>query len=225
MAHKPPAVSRPSQLVAQQVRRARKRRGWSAQRLAEELQGVGLPWDRTIIANLENGRRNAVSVEELLALSYVLAVPPVLMLVPLGEADTVNITPDLAVPPGLAHRWVLGDVPPVDDDRYVKDWRQASRPLYLYCHLRDAGYGAEAAHDAVTYAEYVGDPQEVRCARLHYVMALRALIEALEAIMGADLKPPPLDRKWREDAERAGLSWPDGAPVSAASATPDGGEE
>ncbi len=217
MAQKQASESRPSRLIARQVRKARNDRGWSAQRLAEELQKVGLPWDRTIIANLENGRRQAVSVEELLALSYVLAVPPILMLAPLDEVDGVSITPDLAVPPGLAHRWIVGEAPPVDAEHYardIKEWRRASRPLYLYGRLHDAAAVAQRAHAAVTSAEYVGDPRRLQDARRVYVDALRELIGGLEAVIEAGLKAPRFDREWREDAERAGLSWPKGAPVA-----------
>jgi transcriptional regulator with XRE-family HTH domain len=64
------------------VKDLRKRRGWSAQRLGEEMTRVGVAWDRSIVANFENGRRSYVTVEELLALAYVFSVAPVHMIVP-----------------------------------------------------------------------------------------------------------------------------------------------
>lgn len=78
---------RPVEAIAQQVKERRKARGWSAQRLADEMKAVGIPWQRSTVANLENGRRPVVGVDELLALAVVLGVNPVLLLVPLDLAD------------------------------------------------------------------------------------------------------------------------------------------
>lgn len=62
---------------------------------------VGVPWDRSIVANFETGRRSTVNVEELLALAYVLDVAPVHLLVPpesgpynpvsIVESNTANV--------------------------------------------------------------------------------------------------------------------------------------
>lgn len=101
----------PHRTIAQRVKNLRQRRGLSAQRLADRLAGVGIPWDRSIVANLENGRRAAVSVEEFLALAYVLDVAPVHLLVPI---DATQVTPYRVVPEGnpvgawFARAWVRG---------------------------------------------------------------------------------------------------------------------
>jgi 8-oxo-dGTP diphosphatase len=73
---------RPEEVVARRVRELRTDRGWSAQRLGEELTKAGLDWDRNIVANLETGRRRVISVSELLTLAYVLDVALVHLLVP-----------------------------------------------------------------------------------------------------------------------------------------------
>lgn len=62
--------------VVANMRRLRKARGWSAQRLTEAVTAAGIAWDRSIVANLENGRRSTVSVDELAALARVLDVEP-----------------------------------------------------------------------------------------------------------------------------------------------------
>ncbi len=92
------------------MREVRKRKGWSAQQLAAQLAGVGLAWDRSIVANLENGRRSSVSVEELLALAYVLDVAPVHLLVPLEEVHYA-VTPQWQTSSGRVRRWVRGEHP------------------------------------------------------------------------------------------------------------------
>lgn len=90
MAH----TNSPTAVIAKRVRELRTRRGWSAQRLAEYLSQVGVPWDRSIVANLENGRRQTISVEEWLALAYVLDVAPINLLVPVRENATFRVVPD-----------------------------------------------------------------------------------------------------------------------------------
>lgn len=66
--------------IATRVRGLRKARGWSAQRLAEEMTAAGLPWDRNIVANLENGRRKVVTVDELLCFARIFDVGPMALL-------------------------------------------------------------------------------------------------------------------------------------------------
>lgn len=74
---------------------------------------VGVSWDRSIVANLENGRRASVSVEELLALAYVLNVAPIHLLVPSGDQSE----PYVYLPNGWAanrevvRAWIAGRRP------------------------------------------------------------------------------------------------------------------
>lgn len=80
-------LSTPTQAVARRVKELRKRRGWSAERLADECARVGMPgFNRTVIANLESGRRKFVTVDEALGLAFVLDVAPLHLVVP-TEAD------------------------------------------------------------------------------------------------------------------------------------------
>lgn len=53
------------------MRAARQARGWSAGRLAAEVTAVGVPWTRSVVTNLETGRRTFVTVDELMALAVV----------------------------------------------------------------------------------------------------------------------------------------------------------
>jgi transcriptional regulator with XRE-family HTH domain len=79
----------------------RKREGLSAQELAEE---AGM--SRSVIANIENGRRDDITVTELLVISRALRVPPVAILfdvrkplapVPSPDSDDANIMPPRAI--------------------------------------------------------------------------------------------------------------------------------
>lgn len=110
-------TKRPHRAIADRVKALRKGRGWSAQRLADEMVKVGISWDRSIVANLENGRRASVSVEEWLALAYVLDVAPVNVVVP-TESDVtgVELVQGLIVDPGVAREWIRGRKPIGDQD-------------------------------------------------------------------------------------------------------------
>lgn len=127
----------PSEVVAQQIRKFRKERGWSARVLAERCAKAGMPAvDRAVIANLENKRRKGVTVDELLMFAYVLDVAPVNLLVPdedvIEDEDatemrrTVRITPDVAPSPTETRWWIRGfrPLPGTDARRY---WSQVPK--------------------------------------------------------------------------------------------------
>jgi hypothetical protein len=86
---------------------------------------VGIPWDRSIVASLELGRRATVSVEELFALAYVLSVAPVHLVVPPVDGDDedpkIRVVPTLSVPPGLARDWLRGEMPLGDPRIYFAE--------------------------------------------------------------------------------------------------------
>lgn len=62
--------------VIRNVRALRVGRGWSAAEVASRADAAGFVLPRNVIANLENGRRAMVTVDELAALAAVLAVEP-----------------------------------------------------------------------------------------------------------------------------------------------------
>lgn len=71
-----PERSEATSLIARRIRRAREARGWSAARMAHEMTLKGVRWDRFNVTHLEIGRRQNVTVDELLALACVLGVSP-----------------------------------------------------------------------------------------------------------------------------------------------------
>jgi transcriptional regulator with XRE-family HTH domain len=72
----------PTKVVAEQMRALRTARGISAAKLAEQMAAEGVSFDKTVVANLELGRRRFVTVQELLGLAATLNVAPVHLLVP-----------------------------------------------------------------------------------------------------------------------------------------------
>jgi transcriptional regulator with XRE-family HTH domain len=97
-------------VIAQRVKEVRRLHGWSASRLAEEMARVGVAWDRSIVANLENGRRPYVTVEELLTLAAALGVHPVDLVVPPEAADSepYSVTSEVTAPAATAREWFGG---------------------------------------------------------------------------------------------------------------------
>ncbi len=132
--------------VAESVRFHRNRQRMSAQQLADECSQLGYPVPRSVLTNLENGRRDTVSVAELLVLSAVLRVPPVLLLFPLGRVAVTEVLPDTRTSTWGAVQWVMGDreLPDVETDSLHGDETigvfqlHRSQVQYAMLHLRAA---------------------------------------------------------------------------------------
>ncbi|WP_155255741.1 helix-turn-helix domain-containing protein [Salinispora fenicalii] len=116
----------PHRAIANRVKELREGRGWSAQRLGEEIAKLGTRLDRSIVTNFESGRRSYVTVEEWLVLAYVLDVAPVHLLMPI---DANEDTPYQLVPvggpiPALPVRaWIRGQtiIDTVDPKQYFSE--------------------------------------------------------------------------------------------------------
>jgi transcriptional regulator with XRE-family HTH domain len=135
----PPA---PTRAVAQRVREVRERRRMTAARLAEEMTRVGVPWDRGTVAKLETGRRENVSVVELLALAAVLDVAPVHLLVPPDHVEQpYQVTPTITEDADMVRAWIRGFLGLVDTDRrlFLAEMPEAEVELYA---RRELGWDA-----------------------------------------------------------------------------------
>lgn len=91
--------------IAGEIRRYRTERGLSGQDLADKCALLGMPIHRSVLANLENGRRPSVSVAELLVLAAALEVPPLLLVLPVGRQQSIEILPGLTIDTWEAARW------------------------------------------------------------------------------------------------------------------------
>jgi len=96
---------------------------WSAERLAEEMTAVGIPWTRDVVVNLENGRRKTLAVHEVLALAYVLDIAPAILMSGLDDHAIVPVTPNLTVSAPEARSWIQGleALPGVDAERFARN--------------------------------------------------------------------------------------------------------
>lgn len=101
----------PTQHFAKSVRRHRIANGWTQPELADECKQLGLDWDRSIIANVEAGRRASVTVHEVTVLGRVFRVPPILLLFPFDQVERVMLPKDVEVAAWDAVAWFTGRAP------------------------------------------------------------------------------------------------------------------
>jgi transcriptional regulator with XRE-family HTH domain len=95
--------------VGQSIARVRKERKMTAQALAKACADLGLPIGRVVIANLERGHRETITVGELMALAAALDVPPVTLVFPVGEPGEVEYLPGRTADAWDAALWFSGD--------------------------------------------------------------------------------------------------------------------
>ncbi|MFD4551674.1 helix-turn-helix domain-containing protein [Streptomyces sp. NPDC058466] len=110
----------PVATISKRVKQLRTRKGWTGADLGQQMTARGIRWDRSIVANLENGRRATVSVNELLALARVFDVAPVHLLVPVHEQQ-FRVAKDEVYPTSRVRAWVRGESPlPGTDERMFR---------------------------------------------------------------------------------------------------------
>lgn len=103
--------------IGRQVRLYRDKAGLSAQRLADALAELGAPIERSVLANLESGRRKTVSVPEVIALARVLDVPPLSLIYPVEEdSELVEVVPGVVAEARAAAEWFGGGPFPESPD-------------------------------------------------------------------------------------------------------------
>jgi transcriptional regulator with XRE-family HTH domain len=96
--------------IAREIRRHRDRRKLSLQRLADSTDEFGMPIPRNVLANLESGRRDYISVAEVLILAAVLSVSPMELICPAGYDEVIELLPGRMMDPLQASRWVDGEL-------------------------------------------------------------------------------------------------------------------
>lgn len=132
----PSSVTR---VVAAQIRLWRERRGLSALQLSERTKGLGYHIPRSVIANLENDRRDTISVAEILVVAAALDVPPIMLITAVGQEPAVEILPNVVVTPWKARGWIVGAVDPGYGRFSPNAWQESRQAIALYdVHLEKA---------------------------------------------------------------------------------------
>ncbi|MBT2478518.1 helix-turn-helix transcriptional regulator [Streptomyces sp. ISL-94] len=217
-----------SDLAADQIRKHRTRLGLNREQLAEECARVGAPeLTYAAITNIETGRRDKdgkrrreITIDELLTFAYALGVPPLLLMLPLGDMDA---TPSPArwggLHPYYAWRWITGEEPPAflhTDGRIYVDsekiggaeghsrigvWREVAAPTEVYRELQTAQALLKKAsgHHHFTQARHGDDAEQTLTARRAYLDCLQELAKALNSMMQYGLRVPSYSAKWVND--------------------------
>ncbi|WP_327041348.1 helix-turn-helix domain-containing protein [Micromonospora ureilytica] len=118
--------------VAAEVRYWREQRGISALQLAKKTAELGYQLPRSVLANLENNRRDTVTVAELLILAAALDVPPVLLIAPVGRESDIEMLPTTRTAPWHVRGWIHGAVEPNYPGFSPTMWQQSRRAITLY---------------------------------------------------------------------------------------------
>ncbi|HKS47406.1 MAG TPA: helix-turn-helix transcriptional regulator [Amycolatopsis sp.] len=124
-----------AEVVATEIKRHRKRRRMSAQRLSDATAELGAPIPRTVLSNFENGRRPTISLAELLVIARALEVPPILLIFPIGRVDRSEFLPGAQAEPWIAARWFSGeeDLEDVLPHKSGQEWHKDGRlPVELF---------------------------------------------------------------------------------------------
>lgn len=148
----------------------------SAERLAAQVaETTGAGYTRTQVTNLESGRRETITVGEVLAFARVLDVPPLLLILPIGSPGQVEILPGVVDDPWTAWRWVVGEFPAavLGEDRDPAD--QYSR----------SDKAAQLVH---TFREHQNGLRAFLLTRGGQGEEARQELAALDAVVGARVK-------------------------------------
>jgi hypothetical protein len=82
----------------------------STQKLADCTAELGMPIPRSVLANLESGRRDTVSVAEVLILAAALNVAPIELICPVGFDKQTEMLPGREMDPLRAMHWFTGQL-------------------------------------------------------------------------------------------------------------------
>jgi transcriptional regulator with XRE-family HTH domain len=155
--------------VAREIQRARKARGWSAQKLSDACAEFGAEFLRSTRADLENGRRAHISVAELVAVARALNVAPLQLITRVGAEEETEILPGEVRDAFRAAQWFAGEAPfPGPDDGDYLDG------------IRDS-WGSAAGGPLEIYRAY----DRTRVEELHSLTRARALDERAAAAASA----------------------------------------
>jgi transcriptional regulator with XRE-family HTH domain len=168
--------------VAEQVKRLRGGR-MSAQQLADATAELGHPVARSVIANLESGRRDTVSVAEIVVLARALGVPPLLLVFPVGSNATVELLPGEIVDTWSGAKWFTGEQPFPNSGEDIEElptsyFREQDRLIAEWYRARDRVMAARAE---VGRRADRPDIENLRQQELHW---LEETLLAVEAQLG-----------------------------------------
>lgn len=173
--------------IAHEVRKRRDGLNMTAEELSDETDRLGMRIERTVIANLENRRRAAISIAEVLVLAKALRVPPVMLLLPVGDDQpTAEVLPGKIASTWAAARWVTGEGPFAADDageemthEDLHEWQTGAVNLDRY-RTHD-----QCVRDLTSILRKVNNPLFEQSATLSERKLWRESVDGLEEVLRA----------------------------------------
>jgi transcriptional regulator with XRE-family HTH domain len=107
----PPAgwQERVARIAGREILRHRSRRKLSAPQLADRTAALGMPVTRSVLADLESGTRDTVTVAEVLVIAAALGVAPTELICPVGFDEQIELLPGRTMDPLQAWKWIYGE--------------------------------------------------------------------------------------------------------------------
>ncbi len=188
-----------TRLIGEKVRALRKAQSLSTQRLSDLCTEQGFPVPRNTIVNLETGRKETLSVQELTAIALALDVSPVSLLYPLDQP--AEIAPGQYRNPFHAAQWFAGEWDSVVPGPMTAADRLVDPHLRI---LRDYARHADVARRSAAIIESLRGNQQAsdtrRDAQQDLEWALSQMAKEREVLSAASIIPP--DIAGLDDIER-----------------------
>jgi hypothetical protein len=164
--------------VAQEVRRLRDPR--SAQWLSDRTAELGYCVTRSVIADLENGRRRYVTTAELCALAWALKVPPIRLLYPELPDGAVEVVPGVEKPSIEAAMWFSGELAYIPEFPDPKDRQPTTDELQETLASHQGAELVRLARERVTLESQISSLSNV-LARMKDQSVTQSLISQIES--------------------------------------------
>lgn len=184
-------------MVAERTKHFRTQRGWNQPELAERMRKAGHKgWNRSIVANLESGRRATVTIDEVFSLAHVLDVPPLMLVIPLGIDEKFYVTPAVTFDTEHVFYWAKGEIARLDrsaaDMTAALSWTNANAAPAAYASygralrlLDEAESFLTTAQDVFDKAVYENEEDKKRDLAVYKDKAVGHIQDALQSIAGA----------------------------------------
>lgn len=202
-----------SDIAALRIHEARKKRGWTVRELAGACGKAGaVKITPAVITNLESRRRpgREITVDEWLALAWVLGVPPLQLLAPVGDGETLQVVPGEDKGSFDAVGWLTDDdaaLPSIWRSRSPRESRRMKpgvSPLTILRQIR------AAARELRYYDRLTRDPalrlgeteQSSRSAAETFSWRILGLLGAMELLEYPEMTPPEAELVERYNPDR-----------------------
>lgn len=191
-----------TRVLARRVFALRKGAGMNQGELGARMAELRPNWSRSTVVKLENYKREAVGVADLLALAVVLDVPPVWLLADPRSSEPVPVTTGVELDPWSALLWMVGREPL--DDVPGSRFAEARSALVELQRLAQGLAAIRSTEDS--RAGGGGLPEEDRPAEDERL--IEALQRPLELLTSWGYPTPPIPERVTARAAELGVKLP-----------------